>query len=318
MRAILTGLMLATTVIGCEAQAQTQTQAIDDPQANVVEALVVSAKLPGPAWWRVTDADTTIYVLGAPNALPKGMAWDKSVLERRLDGAFAVITPPEWRAGLTDIPALFKLRKRLKGDGDWAQRSPALAARTQRAWAAAEPKDPDGWKDWKPLIAALQLGGKANRKAELQTMEPEKTVQALARKHGVKARPAQVHKAMAMLKSVVREHSDEAGLTCLSETLDTIERGPGPGRAAAEAWAQGQVKAALDAPRSTERCELLLPGIAELKRQSVDDEVNSLAELLKTPGHAVAVYPMRGLVAEDGVLDKLRARGITVRTPGDG
>ena len=44
----------------------------------------------------------------------------------------------------------------------------------------------------------------------------------------------------------------------------------------------------------------------------------ALTEALKTPGHAVAFYPMRGLVAEDGVLDKLRARGITVRTPGDG
>lgn len=108
----LTGLALAVAAVMAGGA---RAQVIDDPQANVVEALVVSAKLPGPAWWRVTDADTTIYVLGAPNALPKGMAWDKSVLEHRLDGAFAVITPPEWRAGLTDLPGLLKLRKRLKG-----------------------------------------------------------------------------------------------------------------------------------------------------------------------------------------------------------
>jgi hypothetical protein len=44
MRAILAGLTLALTV-GAGAQAQQ----IDDPQANVVEALVVSGKLPGPA-----------------------------------------------------------------------------------------------------------------------------------------------------------------------------------------------------------------------------------------------------------------------------
>lgn len=46
-------------------------------------------------------------------------------------------------------------------------------------------------------------------------------------------------------------------------------------------------------------------------------EVEALADLLKTPGHAVAIYPIRGLVAQDGVLDELRARGITVKTPGD-
>ena len=310
----LAGLALAAAAVASGAGAQV----IDDPQANVVEALVVSAKLPGPAWWRVTDADTTIYVLGAPNALPKGMAWDKSVLEHRLDGAFAVVTPPEWRAGLTDVPGLLKLRKRLKGDGAWAERSPALAARVRRAWAAVEPKDPDGWKDWKPLIIALQLGGKANRKAELQGAEPEKTIKALARKHKAKPRAAQVHKAMPMLKALVREHTDEAGLVCLAETLDTIEAGPAAARASAEAWAQGRVKAALAGPRSAERCELLLPGVSEALRQSADEEAEALIGLLKTPGHAIAVFPMRGLVAEGGVLDKLRARGITVRTPGDG
>ena len=72
MRAFLTGLMLAGITVG--GQAQAQAQAIDDPQANVVEALVVSAKLPGPAWWRVSDGDTTIYVMGMPSMLPKGQA----------------------------------------------------------------------------------------------------------------------------------------------------------------------------------------------------------------------------------------------------
>lgn len=310
---------LAALALGLFAAGGASAQVIDDPQANVVEALVVSAKLPGPAWWRVSDADTTIFVLGTPDALPKGLAWDRSVLEHRLDGAFAVITPPEWRAGLGDIPALLKLRKRLKNGGDdWARRAPALAARTQRAWTAVEPKDADGWKDWKPLFVALQLDSKADHKAELQVMEPEKTIKALARRHHGKLRPAQVHKAMPMINTLVREHSDEAGLVCLSETLDTVEAGPGPRRAAAEAWAQGRVKAALAGPRSAERCELLLPGVAEALRQSVDDEAGVLADLLKTPGHAVAVFPMRGLVAQDGVLDRLRARGITVRTPGDG
>jgi hypothetical protein len=312
MRLTLAALTL-TFATGASAQ-----EAIDDPQANVVEALVVSAKLPGPAWWRVSDADTTIYVLGMPASVPKGMAWDKSVVERRLDGAFAVLTPPEWRAGLTDIPALLKLRKKLKDDGDWAARDPQLAARTQRAWTAADPKHPQEWRAWKPLFIAMQLGGKADRAAGLLMSEPDKTIDALAKKRRVKTRSAKVGKAMPMLKSLAREHTDEAGRVCLTETLETVEAGPAARRAAAEAWAQGRVKAALAGPRSAERCQLLLPGVPELMRQSVDDEADALADLLKTPGHAVALYPIRGLVAEKGVLDKLRARGITVRTPGDG
>lgn len=312
MRSILAVLALA---FASSASAQ---EAIDDPQANVVEALVVSAKLPGPAWWRVSDADTTIYVLGMPASVPKGMAWDRSVVERRLDGAFAVLTPPEWRAGLTDLPALLKLRGKLKDDGDWATRDPALAARVQRAWTAADPKKPDGWKGWKPLFVAMQLGGKADRAAGLLMSEPDRTVDAMAKKRRVKSRSAKVGKAMPMLKSLAREHTEEAGLVCLTETLQTVEAGPAARRAAAQAWARGDVKAVLAAPRSAERCQLLLPGVPELMRQSVEDEADALAELLKTPGHAVALYPIRGLVAEKGVLDRLRARGITVRTPGEG
>jgi TraB/PrgY/gumN family len=314
MRAVLTGLVLALATMGASAHAQV----IDDPEANVVEALVVSAKLPGPAWWRISDGDTTIYVLGTPSALPKGMAWDKSVLERRLDGAFALLTPPQWRAGLTDIPALLKLARSLRGDGAWAANEPALAARTQRAWVVVEPKDPEGWKKLKPLFAGLRLAGASNKQAKMDNAEPDKAIERLARGRGVKVRSAGSHKAMPMLKAVVRGHGEDAGLTCLSEILDLTDVGAAPIRASAEAWTQGRVKDALAGPRGAERCELALPGVSEARRQSVDEEVDALANLLKTPGHAVAYYPMRGLVAENGVLDKLRARGITVRTPGDG
>lgn len=314
MRAVLIGLALAGAALASAANAQ----AIDDPEANVVEALVVSAKQPGPAWWRVSDADTTIYVLGTPTALPKGMAWDRSVLDRRLDGAFALLTPPEWRAGLTDIPAMLKLASSLRGDGAWAAREPALAARTGRAWAAVEPKKPEGWKNWKPLFVGLKLAGARTKQARMDTAEPDKAIERAARGRGVKVRSAGTHKAMPMIKGLVRGHNEDAGLTCLSEILDLTEVGPASARASAEAWAQGRVKDALAGPRGAERCELALPGVSDAKRQSVDDEVEALANLLKTPGHAVAYYQIRGLVAENGVLDKLRARGITVRTPGDG
>lgn len=313
MRAIVMGLALAAA-IGSLASAQ----AIDDPEANVVDALVISARQPGPAWWRVSDGDTTIYILGAPQSLPKGMAWDRSVLERRLDGAFALLTPPQWRAGLTDIPAMLKLARSLRGDGAWAASEPALAARTRRAWAAAEPKNPEGWKKWKPLFVGLRLAGANSKQARMDTGEPDKAIERLARSRGVKVRSAASHKAMPMLKGVVRGHNEDAGLTCLSEILDLTDRGAAPIRASAEAWAQGRVKDALAGPRGAERCELALPGVSEAKRQSVDEEVDALTNLLKTPGHAVAYYPMRALVAENGVLAKLRARGITVRTPGEG
>jgi hypothetical protein len=313
MRTIGAALAVSLMIAGGAAA-----QVIDDPEATVVEALVVSAKLPGPAWWRISDSDTTVYVLGAPSLTPKGMDWDASVADRRLDGAFAVLTPATLRAGLTDIPALLSLRGKLKDDGDWAAAEPALAARVQRAWSAVEPKDPDGWRDWKPVILGSMIAGKTNRKAGLEYGQVPRRIEKLARKHRVKTRAAETYKAMPLIKTVARQAEDSAGLACLTETLDTVEQGQDRYRTAAQAWAEGRVRAALAAPRSTERCQLLLPGVAEMSQRLRAADVEALANLLKTPGHAVAVFPMRSLVAQGGVLDQLRARGIAVKTPGDG
>ena len=39
-------------------------------------------------WWRVEDADTTVWILAMPEGrLPPGVTWDRSVLDRRLKGA---------------------------------------------------------------------------------------------------------------------------------------------------------------------------------------------------------------------------------------
>ena len=54
---------------------------------------MVRGRLPGPAWWRVVDADTTVWVLGVPSLAPRRMQWDRAVFERRLQGANVVILP---------------------------------------------------------------------------------------------------------------------------------------------------------------------------------------------------------------------------------
>jgi hypothetical protein len=291
-------------------------QVVDDPEATVVEALVVNARLPGPAWWNVSDGDTTIYVLGTLASLPKGLRWDTSVLERRLDGAFALILPPVGRAGLSDIPALLRLRGKLKSDQPLDEAAPELAPRLARVRAQLG-KAPDSYREWSPLGAGMMIGLDYQKTAGLEGSEPDRTVERLARKRKVKARPAGVYKAMPLVKTAVRDHTVEAGKACLEGMLSEVEAGTAATQAAARAWAQGDVRGAIAGPRNFQRCVRALPGTADMQRRGLDDQVNALTEALKTPGHAVALFSIRGLVAEDGVLDRLRARGIKVTTPGD-
>ncbi|OYX96943.1 MAG: TraB/GumN family protein [Caulobacter sp. 35-67-4] len=291
MRTLAAALaLLASSPIAAYAQIP------EDPEANLVEELVVNARLPGPAWWRISDADTTIYVLGTLASLPKGAAWDRSVLERRLDGAFALILPPVGRAGITDIPAMLRLRGKLKSDQPLDAAAPELAPRLAKG-----------------IMIAMDYQ-KTNR---LDPGEPERAVGKLARKHRVKARPAGTYKAMPVVKAAVRDHSAEAGRLCLEGVLSEAEAGGAAARSAAQAWARGDVREAIAGPRNFQRCIRSLPGMVELEKRAMDDEIAALTEAMKTPGHAVALFSIRGLVAQNGLLDRMRAKGFTVKTPGD-
>jgi hypothetical protein len=291
-------------------------QAVDDPEDNVVDELVVSARLPGPAWWRITDGDTTLYLLGVLQALPQGQDWDTSVLERRLDGAFAVILPPEGKAGVTDIPGMLALRGKLKSVEPLDAASGDLAPQLARARAQLG-KGPDAYRQWSPLGAGMMMAGDYRKWARLDPAEPERTIARLARKHRVKARPAATYRLMPAARTAVRGHSREAGLICLEGVLNEINAGAGATRVAAQAWARGDVRGAISGPRNFQRCVHSLPGMAELERRGTQDEIAALTAAMATPGHAVAVYPIRGLVARDGVLDQMRARGFTVSTPAE-
>jgi hypothetical protein len=309
-------LIAALALAPLAAHAPAHAQVIDDPEANLVEALVVNAKLPGPAWWRVSDGDTTIYILGTLASMPKGARWDTSVLERRLDGAFALIMPPVGKAGITDIPAMLRLRGKLKSDQPLDQAAPELAPRLAKVRAQLG-KAPDSYSGWSPLGAGMMIGIDYQKTSGLDSGEPERTVERLARKHRVKSRAAGVYKAMPMVKAAVRDHSAEAGRLCLEGVLSEVEAGSVAFKAASKAWAEGDVRGAIAGPRNFQRCMRSLPGMSDMERRATGDEVAALTEALKTPGHAVALFSMRGLVAQGGVLDQLKAKGFTVKTPGD-
>ena len=65
--------------------------------------------------------------------------------------------------------------------------------------------------------------------------------------------------------------------------------------------------------RSRSRYE---PG-PNLWRRSTDDLTDAIIHALEKPGHSVAIAPLRRLLATDGLIDSLRARGLKVIGPAD-
>ncbi|WP_293361902.1 TraB/GumN family protein [Phenylobacterium sp.] len=314
----IAALTLVAALAAVPAVAQTPAPAPlpDDPDATLVEELVVRGRLPGPAWWRVTDADTTVYVLGVPSLAPKRMEWDRAIFERRLQGANVVILPfvnVRAKVGGSVGTAFNLLRLRSGGPFedrlDPATRARFVAVRTRLG------QDAKHYPTSNPLAAGVQLAIDYRDRSELTNMDPAKLVRLLAQRQRVKV----VEKSYDLgpqLSGILRTPAS-TGRICFDEVLSQAEAGPGVTRAAARAWAVGDVEGALQNERTYERCLAVISGGRTYDERTKADTAAAIAGALKQPGHAIVLVPLRPLLAQNGVLERLRKQGLTVKTPGE-
>jgi uncharacterized protein YbaP (TraB family) len=293
-----------------------QAEQLRDPDETLVEELVVTARLPGPAWWRVSDGDTTVYVLGTPSLAPKRMQWDRALFERRLQGANEVILPfQDVKVKVTGVVgAAFNLA-RLRSRQPYEERlEPAARARFVAARERVG-QDADHYKTRNALAAGLILAGDYREQAQLTTSDPTKLIKLLAQRAKVPIRQKSYD--LGPLMGQIIKTSDAAGRACLEEVIAQTEAGPAGVHAAARDWAAGDVRGALEAERTYERCIALVPGARAFDERAKADQAAAIARALKTPGHAIAVVQLRPLLSQGGVLDRLRAQGFEVRHPGE-
>lgn len=287
-----------------------------DPDAVIVEELVVVARDKGPAWWTVSDGDTTVYVLGVPSIAPKHMQWDRSVFERRLKGANAVILPfQDVRVRLTTSIGAAWNYMRLRSSTpfeetlDTDRRYRFQEARTR----LGQPAKRYGTRN--PLAAGLLLLTDYRERSGLVNTDPIKLIKGLSQQAHVPI--WQKSYDIAPQLGAILKTPREAGEACLDEVIALVRAGPGGTLAATRAWAEGDVPAALENERTYERCIGLVPGAAAFDARVKADQVTEIEQALKAPGHAIAVVQLRPLLAQGGVLDRLRAAGYTVKTPGE-
>ena len=315
----LSGL-LAALVLAAPAVAQVPVAPArpdpNDPDAVIVEELVVVARDKGPAWWTVSDGDTTVYVLGVPSIAPKHMAWDRTVFDRRLKGASAVILPFQdvrVRIG-TSLGAAWSYLRLKSSTPFEATLDPAARARFVEARTrVGQPAKRYGTKN--PLAAALLLITDYRDRTNLTNTDPLKLIKGLSQQAHVPIRQKSYD--IAPQLGAVLKTPPQAGLGCLDEVIAQVRAGPGATLAATKAWAEGDTQGALANERTYERCINLVPGAAAFDARVKADQVAEIEQALKTPGHAIAVVQLRPLLSQGGVLDRLRAAGFTVKTPGE-
>ena len=302
--AILTLAAGLVLVAAPDARTQTVPALPEDPGAAVVEELVVQAKEPGPAWWVVTDGDSTVYILGMEGPIPPKPAWDRRWLDRRLKGANSLILADRWRISdrfnyrslRSDIPLETRLQEPL--------RSQFVAAREKLGQPAGR------YAKWTPLFASMMLVGDSIPE---DWVSPADDVIEAARKAKVPIVAAPSKNVSEMVSKVFSNTDPALETTCLSAAVRSVERAR-PGTVA-EGWARGDIAAAISGPRDYQGCNQLLNGGPQFWRAFFDDQARLIADGLKTPGHSVALVDISSMVAEEGILRKLEALGLEVTGP---
>lgn len=310
------GALVLALLLAAPATAQVPVPPPTDPDAVLVEELVVVGRELGPAWWRVVDADTTVYVMGVPSLAPKRMEWDRTVFERRLRGANVVILPfVNVRAkGLGTVGSAFNLLRLRSGGPFEAKLDPATRARFVRVRERLG-QPAKRYPTSNPLAAGVQLAIDYRDRSQLTNMDPAKLVKLLAGRAGVPV----VEKSYDLgpqLGGIIRTPAS-VGRVCFEEVLAQAEAGPGVTLAAAKAWAEGDVPAALANERTYERCLAMTAGGRSYDERMKADQAAAIEQALKRPGHAIALVPLRPLLAQGGVLDRLQAKGYELKTPGE-
>jgi hypothetical protein len=204
------------------------------------------------------------------------------------------------------------MRKELKSRAPMEQGLPEalrvrfVAARTRLGKPASR------YAGWDAVLDGLILVSDFQGAAHTTTKEPLDAVRRAASHAGVRVRPAASFRVVGLLDPAIRNLTPEINQACLAEALDEADAGSGALDAAAAAWARGDVRGVLAGPRGFDACLLLLQGGASFWRQTMGDYADAVAAAIAKPGHAVAAFPIRSLLAEDGVLEQLKARGLEV------
>lgn len=332
MHQLLIAGLLASAGFAAHAQ-----DAVADDDIRTEATVVVSGAQPGPGLWKVVKGDHVMWVLGTQSPLPRRMQWRSGEVEQALAESQEVIHAP--LLGITvDGGGVFRsllLLPKVYG----ARRNPddrtlrdVLPAALYARWRPLRERylgQGRGAERMRPMFAADELWNEALDDSDLVSrgiVDP--VIKRAVKAHGLReTRPRKVLKVTdpkVLLAEVEHEQLDD--LPCMDATLRQLEGGPERIRALANAWATGDLDElrALSVASKDRACAdaaLLSPALRKRGGQGMDEDLRrawlaAAEKALDANASTFALLPISNLLADDGYLAALAARGYEVIPPG--
>jgi hypothetical protein len=334
---------LCVPVAAAIAQSDPPATAIAPPSAPVImEKMIVSGEQPGPGLWRVSKGDHVLWIVGTHTPVPKKMTWRAKGVEAIVAQAQEVLTEPAISVSIKQIgffTTLFLLPSAMEArkNPDGATLRDVVPADLYRRWLVlrdryiGEYKIDDEENDierWRPMFAELRLYSRAIEHSGMTTTSPVVTaIGDAAKKYKVKVtevayRPA-INEPRAALNDL--KSARLADLDCFARTVERIETDVDAMRKRANAWAKGDLQTIRNLPVTDQRaaCEEAIRTATFMKtlgvqnfRALVENVWLEAADAALTRNTVtLASLPIARLVAADGYLARLKARGYAVQEP---
>ncbi|MEG3147656.1 TraB/GumN family protein [Sphingomonas sp. RT2P30] len=260
-----------------------------------------------PALWRVSDADTTIWLLGTIHVLPANVRWQTPAIRDAIDHAVALVMElPDDPAGTTRT---FEAMASANGLPPIAERiSPARRAVLAAALKAGgvDARQIDGKKSW---AAAFIIAGAPN------------AAKGVTRENGVEARLSEAfaarHLPSSGLETAAAQFAtfdrlpEAAQRVLLDRAIDSAASGSADYQATLAAWAAGderRIAATID-PAFRAAPEIA----AQVVRARNSDWAGKIAARMARPGRVLVAVGVGHLVGSDSLPAMLRARGLKVQ-----
>jgi len=298
-----------------------------------LEEVVVSGEQPGPGLWQVRHGDHSLYILATLTPLPAKMRWRSGEVEALVARSQLVIAPLNIKAGIGFfqgvrlLPTVLRARELPKGETLATVLPPALHAR----WTPLKQRylgSSDKVEHWRPMFAGAELYDKALERSQLdRRSEVWPIVEKAAQRHDVPIRKPEVQLSISDPKGMIRDFtqtSREADVECFESLLTRVERELPLLRQRANAWSRGDIETLRRLPLDDSETKCLgavtsTPRVAQeyaqaLRRVRQDWLLAAEGALLRNAS-SLAVVPLREVVAPDGLLAQLRARGYQIVEP---
>jgi uncharacterized protein YbaP (TraB family) len=297
-----------------------------------LEEILVVGEQPGPAMWRVTKGDHTLWILATLEPLPKDMVWRSKSVDERIAASQLVLSPPELSAhvgffrSMTLVPSLLHARHAPNGQ----TLEQFLPHDLYIRWLALRVKYLGNADDEKlrPMLAAADLYRRATDQVGLtHNSHVWQRIEATARAKHVPVQPVSLEVPIDNPKQYVRDLSaiPSAGeIDCLRSTVGLLETQLPVMRKRANLWSTGDIEKlrGLLRPDAEETCAGAVLVVPSFQKEyiKVNGQLQSVwlaaaEKAIAANVSTVAVLSMAELVKPDGWLAMFRARGYEIAEP---